>query len=236
MGLYSAWYVTKFYIKNVHTVVLQLFKFHFFRCDKSLTNTSNQTALDIAKFWGYKNIANLLTNVEDGLEPFFLTNEIREQENYFCRTFLDRKSEKRVDPKWLSIKQKQPSTVYILFSDLNPLAVSEGGEESSRNPHVKLCRLGYQDVKEYLKLPETVTLIFLGVKLQQTTDSLHPTQNGKEPNEDDDGLVAWFALSIDASASKKLIQQHQGSYFLHPPMRALLQFSECEAGKTSKHL
>ncbi|XP_053156516.1 NAD-capped RNA hydrolase NUDT12 isoform X2 [Hemicordylus capensis] len=60
-------------------------------CDKSLINKSNQTALDIAKFWGYKNIATLLTNVKYGQKPFFLSSETGDHDNFFCRTFLDRK-------------------------------------------------------------------------------------------------------------------------------------------------
>ncbi|CAI5787189.1 peroxisomal NADH pyrophosphatase NUDT12, partial [Podarcis lilfordi] len=199
-------------------------------CDKSMTNASNQTALDIAKFWGYKNIANLLANVKSGLEPFFLTSEIGEREIYFCRTLLDRKSEKRTDAKWLNIKQKQPTTVYILFSNLSPLVASDDGEDTSQYPKIKLHKLSYKDVKEYLEQPETITLIFLGVELQ-VRGSLLPTLKGKEASKgEDDSLVAWFALSMDATAADRFIQKHQECYFLHPPMPSLLQLSENEAG------
>uniref|UniRef100_A0A670J281 NAD-capped RNA hydrolase NUDT12 n=2 Tax=Podarcis muralis TaxID=64176 RepID=A0A670J281_PODMU len=199
-------------------------------CDKSMTNASNQTALDIAKFWGYKNIANLLANVKSGLEPFFLTSEIGEREIYFCRTLLDRKSEKRTDAKWLNIKQKQPTTVYILFSNLSPLVASDDEKDTSQFPKVKLHKLSYKDVKEYLEQPETITLIFLGVELQ-VKGSLPPTLKGKEAsNGEDDSLVAWFALSMDATAADRFIQKHQECYFLHPPMPSLLQLSENEAG------
>ncbi|XP_060091611.1 NAD-capped RNA hydrolase NUDT12 [Heteronotia binoei] len=201
-------------------------------CDRSATNESNQTALDIAKFWGYKNIANLLANVKDGLEPFFLTSEVREHENYFCRIFLDRKSEKRVDSNWLSLKQKQPTSVYILFSNLRPLAIYDGGEESSNYPRVKLRKLCYEDVKEYLEQTENITSVFLGVELEtepQVKSSNFPILNGKSPNEDD-GLVAWFALSIDATTAEEFTKKYQGCYFVHPPMPTLLHFSENEAG------
>ncbi|XP_061479513.1 NAD-capped RNA hydrolase NUDT12 isoform X4 [Rhineura floridana] len=154
-------------------------------CDKSITNSSNQTALDIAKFWGYKNIANLLANVKSGQEPFFLTSEVGEHEIYFCRTFLDRKSEKRIDTKWLNIKQKQPTTIYILFSNLSPLVTSVG-EDAFQYPKIKLHKLSYKDVKEYLEQTESITLIFLGVELQ-VKDSLLPTLNGKEASE---GVIA----------------------------------------------
>ncbi|XP_053156512.1 NAD-capped RNA hydrolase NUDT12 isoform X1 [Hemicordylus capensis] len=197
-------------------------------CDKSLINKSNQTALDIAKFWGYKNIATLLTNVKYGQKPFFLSSETGDHDNFFCRTFLDRKSEKRVDSKWLDIKQKQPNTVYILFSNLSPLAISDDGHDSPQYPKVKLCRFCYKDVKEYLEQTEAVTLIFLGLELQGK-DNLLP--NGKDANEDEDNsLVAWFALSIEAPAAESFIQKHKGCHFLQPPMPALLQLSENEAG------
>lgn len=200
-----------------------------------MTNKSNQTALDIATFWGYRDIANLLANVKGGLEPFFLGNEVREHENYFCRTFLDRKSEKRVDSNWLSMKQKEPTTVYILFTKLSPLATSDDGGNSSQNPKVKLHRLYYKDIKEYLEHPETITLVFLGLEIPMKSDFL-PTQNQNDPNEDEyNGLAAWFALSLDTPAAERFIQEHQGCYFLQPPMPALLQFSENEAGKGPKH-
>uniref|UniRef100_A0ACB8EQL3 Uncharacterized protein n=1 Tax=Sphaerodactylus townsendi TaxID=933632 RepID=A0ACB8EQL3_9SAUR len=167
-------------------------------CDRAVTNKSNQSALDIAKFWGYKNIANLLTNLMEGQEPVNqLTSEAREHENYFCRTFLDRKSEKRIESKWLNLKQKQPTSVYILFSNLRPLAVSNEGDNSSNYPRVRLLKLCYEDVKEYLEQTETTTVIFLGVELgieSQVKGSILPTLNGNDPDEDEDELVAWFVL------------------------------------------
>lgn len=196
-----------------------------------MTNASNQTALDIARFWGYKNIANLLSDVKDGLQPFQLASQVREPENYFSKMLLDRKSEKRVDSQWLNMKQKQPTTVYILFSNLSPLVTSDGdSEDSFHSPKTKLCRLCYKDVKEYLKQPGTNTLVFLGVELQMK-GSLLPTAHGQESCEsEDDGLVAWFALNVDAAADK-FLQERPGCYYLHPPMPALLQLSEHEAGK-----
>ncbi|XP_020650075.3 NAD-capped RNA hydrolase NUDT12 [Pogona vitticeps] len=200
-------------------------------CDKFITNGSNQTALDIARFWGYKNIANLLSDVKDGLQPFLLTSEVREHENYFSRTLLDRKSEKRVDSEWLNMKQKQPTTVYIIFSNLSPLVTSDDdSEDSFRVPKTKLCRLCYKDVKEYLKPSGAITLVFLGVELQRK-NSLLPTVHGQDSNEsEDDKLVAWFALKMDAATADRFLQEHPGCYFLHPPMPSLLQLFEYEAG------
>uniref|UniRef100_A0A452IT77 NAD-capped RNA hydrolase NUDT12 n=1 Tax=Gopherus agassizii TaxID=38772 RepID=A0A452IT77_9SAUR len=177
-------------------------------CDRSIVNKSSQTALDIAKFWGYKHIANLLANVKGGQKPFFLPNDKIEYENYFSRTLLDRRT-----------------TVYILFSNLNPLVTLSGGEDGSQQPEVRLCRLCHKDVKEYMSQTEKVTLIFLGVELQLST-----LNGGILKEEDDDGLVAWFALSIDSTFAEQFKQKHEDCYFLHPPMPALLQLPEKEAG------
>uniref|UniRef100_A0A2H6MZD4 NAD-capped RNA hydrolase NUDT12 n=1 Tax=Micrurus carvalhoi TaxID=3147026 RepID=A0A2H6MZD4_9SAUR len=219
----NGWTALMYATRNGHFDVVQVLLDK--GCDRFRTNTSNQTALDIARFWGYKNIANLLANMESGLEPFFFTCQVKEQEHYFCRTFLDRKSEKRVDSKWLSMKQKEPTTIYIVFSHLNPLVTSDDGERSFQYPKVKLCKFFYKDIKTYLGQTKTITTIFMGVEPQRI--------NAKDPNtgkEDENGLITWFALSIDPTVVDSFLQEHPGCYFLHPPMPALLQFSENEAG------
>lgn len=207
--------------------------FCLFRCDRSIVNKSRQTALDIAKFWGYKHIANLLANVKGDQRPSFLSNGVKEYENYFGMTLLDRRSDKRTDSKWLSEKQSHPATVYILFSNLSPLVTLGGGRESSQQPEVKLCRLCHKDVEQCMNQTEECTLIFLGVDLQFDMN-LMAACNGRVQQEDEDGLVAWFALSIDSGSAEKFKKKHEDCYFLHPPMPALLQLPEKEAGKAHK--
>ena len=56
-------------------------------------------------------------------------------------------------------------------------------------------------------------------------------KNGEISKEEEDGLVAWFALGIDTVAAEEFKQRHENCYFLHPPMPALLQLKEKEAGK-----
>ncbi|XP_013919081.1 PREDICTED: peroxisomal NADH pyrophosphatase NUDT12-like [Thamnophis sirtalis] len=218
----NGWTALMYATRNGHFDVVQVLLDK--RCDRFRTNTSNQTALDIARFWGYKNIANLLANVEGGLEPFFFTYQVKEPEHYFCRTFLDRKSEKRVDSEWLSMKQKEPTTIYIIFSHLNPLVTSDDDERGFQYPKVKLCKFFYKDIKRYLEQTKTITTIFMGVEPQRI--------NAKDLNtgkEDENGLITWFALRIDATAADSFLQEHPGCYFLHPPMPGLLQLSENEA-------
>lgn len=217
---------------NMFTPVTTVF--YFSRCDRSLINKSGQTALDIAKFWGYKHIANLLANVKGGQRPNFLPNEVKEYENYFGLTLLDRRTKKRTDSKWLTKKQSHPTTVYILFSNLSPLVTSGGGIEGSQQPEVKLCRLHHKDVEQYMNQTEENVLIFLGVELQFHMNLLTACNGGVLQEGEEDGLVAWFALSVDSASAEKFKQKHEDCYFLHPPMPALLQLPEKEAGKIHK--
>ncbi|XP_022360508.1 peroxisomal NADH pyrophosphatase NUDT12 isoform X2 [Enhydra lutris kenyoni] len=222
----NGWTALMYAARNGHPDVVQFLLEK--GCDRSIVNKSRQTALDIAKFWGYKHIANLLANAKGGMKPWFLTNEVEDCENYFSRTLLDRKSEKRNNSDWLLAKESHPATVYILFSDLNPLVTLGGNKESFQQPEVRLCPLNYTDIKNYLGQREKITLIFLGVELEMKKESFN--YDGEVPREEEDGLVAWFALGIDPVAAEEFKQRHENCYFLHPPMPALLQLKEKEAG------
>lgn len=197
-------------------------------CDRTLVNKSRQTALDIAKFWGHKHIVDLLTNSKGGPKPNFLQNTKEEHENYFSNTFLDRRSEKRTDSNWLKSKQTHVSSIYLIFSDLSPLVSLIGGKDSVQEPEIKLCRLQYEDVKEYLSKPDEGSLIFLGVDKQVNNPC---STEGKKPGtEEDDGLVAWFALNMHNISAEQFERKYEGCYFLQPPMPALLQLTSTEAG------
>ncbi|NWY65137.1 NUD12 pyrophosphatase, partial [Erithacus rubecula] len=224
----SGWTALMFAARNGHLEAVQALLQE--GCDRSIINKSRQTALDIAKFWGYKHIANLLANVKGDQKPSFLSNDVKEYENYFGVTLLDRRSDKRTDSKWLSKKQSHPDTVYILFSNLSPLVTSGGGRESSQQEEVKLCRLYHKDVEQYMNQTEEFTLIFLGVELQFNVNLMAACHGRVQQEDEEDGLVAWFALSIDSASAEKFKEKHEGCYFLHPPMPALLQLPEKEAG------
>ncbi|OCT98552.1 NAD-capped RNA hydrolase NUDT12 isoform X1 [Xenopus laevis] len=197
-------------------------------CDRTLVNKSNQTALDIAKFWGHKHIADLLTHTKGGSKPHFLLNAKEEHENYFSSTILDKRSDKRTDMNWLKSKQTQASTVYILFSNLNPLVHLVGGRDTPEDPEIKLCRLQSEEMKEYLLRPEDVTLIFLGVEKHSKT--IHSSEPKRDSGGEDDGLVAWFGLNSNNGSSEPFEKKLQGCYFLRPPKTAFLQLSPKEAG------
>uniref|UniRef100_A0A8C2LJW4 NAD-capped RNA hydrolase NUDT12 n=1 Tax=Cricetulus griseus TaxID=10029 RepID=A0A8C2LJW4_CRIGR len=222
----NGWTALMYAARNGHPDAVQLLLDK--GCDRSLVNKSHQTALDIAVFWGYKHIANMLANAKGGKKPWFLTSEVDECENYFSRTLLDRRSDKRNNCDWLQAKESHPATIYILFSDLNPLVTLGGNKESSQQPEVRLCQLNHADVKDFLAHPEKITLVFLGVELEMRKGWRKNTEG--VPEEDEDGLVAWFALGIEPVAAEEFKQRHENCYFLHPPMPALLQLKEKEAG------
>ncbi|NWH67380.1 NUD12 pyrophosphatase, partial [Geococcyx californianus] len=224
----NGWTALMYGSRNGHFDVVQLLLEK--GCERSITNKSRQTALDIATFWGYKHIANLLANVKSGQKPNLLSSEVKEHGNYFGLTLLDRRSDKRTDAEWLNEKQSHPTTVYILFSDLNPLVTSGGGIKSSQPPKVKLCRLSYKEVEQCMNQSEESTLIFLGVELQFHMNMFTACSGKVLQENEDDGLVAWFALSIGSASAEKFKQRHEDCYFLHPPMPALLQLPEKEAG------
>lgn len=197
----------------------------FSRCDRSSVNKSGQTALDIAKFWGHKHIATLLAN-KIGDRPVFLPGAAEEHENYFCRTFLNRMSEKRTHSEWLKAKQLHSTTVYILFSSLSPLVTSSRDKDQSSKPDVRLCRFGREAVEELLGKPEAI-LIFLGIEMQKTNvGSLKESVLNGE-----DGLIAWFALNVDDIPVAKFKLKYPDCCLIQAPMPGLLQLTEEEAGE-----
>ncbi|KAM5299356.1 NAD-capped RNA hydrolase NUDT12 isoform 3-T3 [Ctenodactylus gundi] len=58
----NGWTALMYAARNGHPDVVQFLLEK--GCDRSVVNKSKQTALDIAVFWGYKNIANLLANAK----------------------------------------------------------------------------------------------------------------------------------------------------------------------------
>lgn len=99
-------------------------------CDKMTANSSSQTALDIAKFWGHRHISNLLSRTDDSCQRVLQGSDLCQYENYFSKEMLDRLSAKRTDEVWLKARQKAPDTIYLMFSNLNPMiCISKGGDK-----------------------------------------------------------------------------------------------------------
>lgn len=85
----------------------------------------------------------------------------------------------------------------------------------------KLCRFGYEAVKDLVQKP-TTKLIFLGVEKKQLPSSCSQKQ---EP-------PAWFAIGTDEDAAELLKRCGEKTcFFPKSPNRDLLKFSEEEAGE-----
>ncbi|XP_059825463.1 peroxisomal NADH pyrophosphatase NUDT12 isoform X2 [Hypanus sabinus] len=219
----KGWTALMYASRNGHTEVAHLLLEK--GCNQYLSNKSGQTAQDIAKFWGYRSIADLLANPilaagRDGLQE--------ENENYFGRTLLNKLSEKRSDSDWLKAKQIHPATVYILFSNLNPLVISPNYNES-RKPDIQLCRLNYEDVEQVLAKPE-VTCVFLGVEQQNRNRGSQMKCLEGKVLADNDGLLAWFALNSDYESANNFQIKFPDCCFLQPVLPHLLNLNQEEAG------
>lgn len=220
---YSGWTALMFAARNGHYHVVEVLLSQ--GCDKYLVNGSSQTAYDIAKFWGHRHISNLLARTSEGCIRILPSSDSCQQENYFSREMLDRLSGKRTDKVWLEAKQSDPDTVYLLFSNLNPMATSSQ-DDDSKGVESKLCRLRYDAVKDLLEKPATV-LIFLGVerrKKSSSSSSPQTKENVQEP-------PAWFAIGTDEDPGELLKRSREKNCsFPKSANRDLLKFSEEEAG------
>ncbi|KAL7885086.1 hypothetical protein AOLI_G00078560 [Acnodon oligacanthus] len=191
--------------------------------NKGLMNKSGQTAHDIAKFWGHKHIASLLVSgAESSLNELLPHKGAMDHENYFNREYLDRRSDKRTDSGWLAAKQISPKTVFLLFHNLEPLVTSGPEEVNSSKPKLKLCRLRRDSVDELIEKSGTV-VIFLGVEKQEGSPST-------PRSEEEDGLIAWFALNTQDNPTESIRSTDSDRFFLKGPMPGLLLLNEDEAG------
>lgn len=170
-------------------------------CDTSAQNGSGQTARDVAVFWGHRHVASLLSGSPDvDLLP---SGGVQELDIYFNRQMLDRKSEKRTDLAWISEKQADPDTVFIVFHDLCPL-VRRGAQDTKTS----VCRLRASALQKLLTHTHTL-LVFLGVQKKE---------------------VAWFAVSTEDEPTDLLETLEGECFFLQPAMPGLLTMSDEDAG------
>ncbi|XP_059192220.1 peroxisomal NADH pyrophosphatase NUDT12 isoform X2 [Centropristis striata] len=215
---YSGWTALMLAARNGHYGVVETLLAH--GCDKFSVNSSSQTALDVAKFWGHRHIWDLLGQPGGGCQRVLPGLDLQQPENYFSREMLDRLSTKRTDEAWLQQKQAEPRTVYLLFSNICPM-VSGAPEDNCAGGETRLCRFRYEALKDLLQKPETV-LVFLGVEKR------------KQPSQTVDGVQeppAWFAINADEDAAKLLKRcGEKNCSFVKSPNRDLLKLSEEEAG------
>ncbi len=92
-----------------------------------------------------------------------------------------------------------------------------GAEEDEE---IKLCKLRSAAVQELLTDSRTLE-VFLGAEKQQ----------------EDDGILAWFALSTEEDPTHLLKEKDPSSFFLQGAMPGLLRLSDDDAGGLSvKHV
>ncbi|XP_060693088.1 peroxisomal NADH pyrophosphatase NUDT12 isoform X1 [Hemiscyllium ocellatum] len=219
----KGWTALMYASRNGHFEVTQLLLEK--GCDTSISNNSGQTAVDIAEFWGHKHIADLLANPKSDVRSKMWCDGPEENENYFGRTLLNSLSVKRTNSNWIKNKQIQPTTVYIVFSNLNPLVISAKCEDSGKTG-IHLCRLQYEDVEQLLLKPE-VTSVFLGAELQSETCAKFALGSALA---EDDGLIAWFAVNAEFIAPENFRVKYPDCCFLQPLIPHLLNFCKEEAG------
>lgn len=214
----KGWTALMFAARNGHYAVVEELLAH--GCDQSSVNSSSQTAYDISQFWGHRHISALLSRTDPGSQRPLPTSDPRPQENYFSREPLDRLSAKRTDTAWLEAKQSHPESVYLLFSNLNPM-VSAAPQGDAPQGETRLCRFRYEAVQDLLPKPSTV-LVFLGVE-RRTSPSSPPGGGGEPP--------AWFAFNTDQDAEQLLTRcGEKDCSFTKNAHRDLLRFSQEEAG------
>ncbi|XP_020514929.2 peroxisomal NADH pyrophosphatase NUDT12 [Labrus bergylta] len=214
----SGWTALMLAARNGHYSVVETLLSH--GCDKFSVNSSSQTAYDISKFWGHKTVSNLLGRTDEGCQRVLPGCDLQQQENYFSREMLERLSAKRSEAAWLEAKQRDPDSVYLLFSNLNPMVCSSD-QDQSEGGESRLCRFSIEAVEDLLQKPHTV-LIFLGVEKRKGPSS--PPEATREP-------PAWFAINTDEDAAELLKRSREKNCcFTKMAHRDLLKFSEEEAG------
>ncbi|PWA24179.1 hypothetical protein CCH79_00016236 [Gambusia affinis] len=221
---HSGWTALMLAARNGHHHVAE--KLLLLGCDKFSVNSSSQTAYDIAKFWGHRHIAGLLGRAADGCGRILPAADLHPHENYFSRETLDRQSGKRTDKVWLEAKQSDSESVYLLFSNLSPMVRTQQEDGSEAQGDMKLCRFRYEEVKDLLLKPSTVT-IFLGIEKTVNPSSSFSSEKAESLSEP----PVWFAINTDEDAAALLERcREKNCSFPRSPNRDLLKLSEEEAG------
>ncbi|KAG7232417.1 hypothetical protein INR49_008880 [Caranx melampygus] len=243
---YSGWTALMLAARNGHYDVAEMLLSH--GCDKFSVNSSSQTAYDIAKFWGHRHISNLLGRTDDGCQRVLPGSDLNRQENYFSRETLDRLSGKRTDRKWLETKQSDPSTVYLLFSNLSPMVSSSQEDGGSEHFSMIFEIYGQNHYYLYKVRPSCVASDMRQLKIfsrnLRLCSSSSGWKGGKTPSplppppasSSSEGGVqeppAWFAINTGEDAAELLKRcREKNCSFPKTPNRDLLKLSEEEAGE-----
>ncbi len=154
--------------------------------------------------------ASLVFNVH----PYVSFQKVhKEFTNFFGETVLDRAADKRKNKEWLEIAKVRKNTNYVLVSQLNPVAmpVPAAAVVDPKSPKYQLCLAGYKDIAEYLKTT-SLLVVFLGLETVKLTE---PRQTfADSATNEDDSVVAWFAVDASGLTDKQLQAVHPDAEIL----------------------
>ena len=157
-----------------------------------MINSSGQTALDIANFWGHSEIVSLLSG-DDKAELKSTSMPNQAMVHFFSHSFLDRSAHRRKDSTWLATAMQAKTSLFVLFSNQNPYLIQQPDytEGKSANSY-SLLQVRYSDISGYLNTKPLV--IFLG----------------EEAVSQGDERRAWFAVDSSGLSEDdvKKIQPH----------------------------
>jgi len=135
--------------------------------DASAVNSDGQTAKDIAEFSLHDAVVGELSPLPQRQSMTTDNPVSRRQLNYFCDSPLDRASELRTEPEWLTDAFTANSTTYILFVKLD-LVIQE---TEDRLPHLQ--RFTYREMRSLLESYKP-TVVFLGVEREPLGSHTQP--------------------------------------------------------------
>ncbi len=186
-------------------LMLSFFYNYFYRANTTLKNHQGQTAVDVARHFKSKATLNVLNSQKP------LTSVNYPTVNYFSHAPLNRCADKRKDKAWLNEQMKNPTSKYVLFSKLQPLAAKLPGKNRFR-----LAVLNYEKISNVLREErENIrNVVFLGVE----ENLLMPdSQLDGEPNETNHDC-AWFAVDVGEidNASTKFLKACPDTEYLAP--------------------
>ena len=152
-------------------------------------NSIGQTAREIAEFWCHEDVVKFLTpNESDKTYVTPLVDNVK-RVNYFSGNPLNRMSHRRKDDDWLQQLSTCQSTIYILFSNLDPLV-----KQCSDNRSFQLLRFAHDQIETCLKSKPTI--VFLGMDLS-CADEVKVN----------DG-IGWFAVDVGPLSNEQMHELH----------------------------
>uniref|UniRef100_A0A0B7A769 NAD-capped RNA hydrolase NUDT12 n=1 Tax=Arion vulgaris TaxID=1028688 RepID=A0A0B7A769_9EUPU len=190
------WTALMFAARNGHTSIISTLIEK--GCDVSSLNASGQTARDIAEFWNHKEATSLLSQHKQD-------EQFEQFHNYYSLNPLYRASDIRKDDEALQVAKRNPSSKYILFSNLQPFLLPTEG------PKIKYKFALFSGDQLPSHALEKSRVVFLGL---ETWD---PESN------------AWFAVDLGNEGPDVAKNVYPSGNFV-TPFPATMQMDSTHAG------